>query len=555
MTDDLPGGNQAAAPPPPIDAGHDLSRGPPLDRRATVALLALALLADICLYKSWGGSGGAVLLILTLLALPFVKGGRVANRPLATGGLAMALAAVLVWSAWWLAIVTALAALFVYAVKLWRPEWSLLESLWAGAGSALRAPARLVGHVARFRAAPRVAASPSVPARVILIPVAVSVVFVLVFAAANPVVASQLGRLWRHVADVLVHFTEYLSWGRIFFWLLWLLVFAALIRPVVHSRTVALILKADQPMAPGDPSPRDPANFQVALLTLVCVNALFLAYNALDAVYLYFKATLPDGITWSAYTHAGCGWLTFGLFLSTLVLGVIFWQTLNFHPRSGLLKRWAYGWIALNAVLAVGTLRRIHMYIDYSGLTHLLLTGVYGALLVMAGLAIMAVKVHRNHNTVWLMRRYVAAFATGIAALALTPHGYLCARYNVPRILADKPQAMWPVVLKRLPADALPPVIALLDYRRADGDLHKEKLVREGIAAILGQHLERLERDQARPWSQWQASSHWALKHLRAARDRIHATLPPEQWPEARKRLSTDYDLMSGAPRTRGIRR
>ena len=198
------------------------------------------------------------------------------------------------------------------------------------------------------------------------------------------------------------------------------------------------------------------------------------------AVYLYFKARLPAGITWTAYTHAGCGWLTFGLFLSSVVLGFIFWRKLNFHPKSDILKRIAYVWIVQNAVLALGTLRRIHMYIDYSGLTHLLL---------------------------WLLRRYIAAFATGLLVLVITPHGLVCATYNVSRILKEKPHATWPVVLKELPADAMPPIVSLLDYHRKDGDISKEKLVREGIAAILGQHLVRLEQEEDNSWSQWQASS------------------------------------------------
>jgi hypothetical protein len=316
-----------------------------------------------------------------------------------------------------------------------------------------------------------------------------------------------------------------------------------LIRPVVRAAAVERIQALDVALKPGDDTLKIHTNYQVALATLVCVNVVFLAYNAMDAVYLYLKAALPAGISWTAYTHSGCKWLTFGLFLSTVVLGFIFWGDLNFHPRARQLKRLACAWIALNAVLAVGTLRRISMYIDYSGLTHLLLTGVYGSVLVMAGLAIMAVKVWKHHNAMWLLRRYVAAFAVGLTVLALTPHGYVCARYNVPRILAGKPHAIWPVVLKELPADALQPVIALLDYRREDGDAAKEKLVREGIAAILGQHLERLEREQGRPWTQWQASHWWALQHLRTVRDRIEATVPRDTWSSAHRRLKSDYDL------------
>lgn len=546
-------GEQPSTPPPLSEnpsqsTDRFFSRAPLAGRGTTIALVALVLAADLCLYHSLGGAGAAALLTFSAFTLALCRGARPIGRAWFLGLLLLALAAVLLWSAWWLAVATAFAYLFVYAVSLWRPEWSFLESALAGSGSALHAPVRLVGHVARLSRPARREHRSTLPLRNILIPAAITLIFGLVLAAANPVVGRGVDRAWEQVSHVLAHLGDYVSVGRLLFWLFWLLFFAALISPVVHSDIVDRLRRADEGLRPGDDPRRDDSNFQVALITLLCLNALFLAYNVLDAVYLYFKAALPVGITWTAYTHQGCGWLTFGLLLSTVVLGTIFWRSLNFHPRSAQLKRWAYAWIALNAVLAVGTLRRIYMYIDYSGLTHLLLTGVYGALLVMAGLVIMAVKVHGNRNAVWLLRSYTAAFATGLTLLALTPHGYLCARYNVPRILADKPQAMWPVVLKTLPADALPPVIALLDYRRRDGDEVKQRLVREGIASILGEHLARLERQERRGWSRWQASSWWALRHLRAAKDRIHATAPPARWAEARNRLASDYDLMSGAP-------
>ena len=556
--DTQPGGASleplSAPVPPPLPAdedepspGHDESLGLPLRRGDTAALLLLALLADVCLYRRWGGTGVATLLVGTLIALVVLKGRQVAAHPYKVGLAVLALAAVLIWSTWWLAVVLAFVSIFLLAVHLWRPDWSLLESLWAMLCSIIHAPVRLLGHVVAHRDASRETGRRELPAKVIVIPAVVSVLFLIIFAAANPVVARQFASLWNHITDILSRLTDYLNMGRFLFWCGWLLVFAALIRPVVQSAIIDRIMKLDIRLEPCEVTPRIEVDFLVACVTLVCVNLVFLGYNCMDAVYLYFRVALPTGITWTAYTHAGCGWLTFGLFLSTVVLGFIFWHELNFHTRSSLLKRLAYVWIVQNAVLAVGTLRRISMYIDFSGLTHLLLTGVYGSLLVMAGLVIMVLKVRGNHSAVWLLRRYVAAFATGLTALALTPHGWVCATYNVPRILAEKPHAMWPVCLKELRADALPPIIPLLDYRRRDGDAAKEKLVREGIAAILGQHLVRLEQEETNPWSQWQASSWWALKHLRDAREKIYATVPPERWAEARNRLKLDYDL-SGSP-------
>jgi len=540
-----PDGVISPPPMPPPDGKEKLSPerqeflGLPLRRRDSAALLLLALLADICLYRAGGGAGGATLLLAIMATLLALKGKAITARPIKVGVVILALAAMLVWFSWWLAVLVATISIFRLAVGLWRPEWNLLESLWASVKSIFRSPIRLFGHFVACRESSRPSGRRALPARVIGIPIAVSVLFLIVFAAANPVLSRDFSTLWNHIGDFLERLSDYLNMHR-------------LIRPVARSEFIDRLMELTSRLKPCEITQRDEVNFLVAIITLVCVNLVFLGYNCIDAVYLYFKATLPAGITWTAYTHAGCGWLTFALFLSTVVLGFIFWHELNFHARAPLLKRLAFIWIAQNAVLAVGTLRRIYMYIDYSGLTHLLLTGVYGSLLVMAGLLIMTLKIHGNRNAIWLLRRYVSAFAIGLTILALTPIGFVCASYNVPRIQQQKLHAMWPIVLKDLTAEALPPIIPLMDYHRKDGNMAKQKLVREGVAAILGQHLVRLEQEEKRPWTQWQASSWWALKHLRDAREKIYATVPPEQWDIARERLVLDYDL-SGAPVRIGI--
>jgi hypothetical protein len=453
--------------------------GLPLRIRDSAALLLLTIIADICMYKAAGGAGGAVLLVSAFAILLALKDSRTLSRLTNTGLAVLALAIVMLWHAWWLVAYLAVISIVIAAIRMWRPEWKLLESLWAALSSVFSAPPRLYGHIVACRGLSQTAGQIRIPGKVIIVPLAISVLFLIIFAAANPVVSGEFSKLCSRISDFLSKIYDYLNVGRIFFWCGWFLVFAALIRPVVQSSFIDHLMKLDLRLMPADGDEKNDVNFMTACSTLICVNVIFLGYNCIDAVYLYFKATLPAGITWTAYTHAGCGWLTFGLFLSTVVLGVIFRKGLNFHPRSNLLKMLAYIWIAQNAVLALGALRRIYMYIDFSGLTHLLITGVYGSLLVMAGLGIMAVKIRGNRNALWLLRQYTAAFAAGLMLLALTPHGFVCASYNVPRVQALTPHAMWPIILKNLPADALPPLIPLLDYRRTDGDAAREKLVRE----------------------------------------------------------------------------
>lgn len=543
--------DSVSKPPPlpqviPVVPGPDRgeSLGLPLTIADTVALVLLTVLADVCLYGTAGGLGGAVLLMAVFAGLHILRG-RVARRQaLLASAAVVAIAGVTVWYAWWLTAVAAVVAILVIAVRLWRPEWSFLESLWASVWTVVNSMNRLYGHLVAHRLRSAEKGNKGIAGKIIVIPLAVSILFLVIFSAANPVVADAFSRVWSRLGDWLSNLGDYLSFWRAMFWLGSALVFAALIRPLIRSVAIDKLMSLDLNLVPRDIEEEDRVNFQAAFMTLVCVNVVFLGYNAMDSVYLYFKATLPAGIYWTAYTHQGCGWLTLALLVSSVVLGVVFWGQHNFHPRSGQLKLLAYIWIAQNAVLAVGTLRRIGMYIDFSGLTHLLLTGIYGAVLVMAGIVIMAIKVRDNRNAVWMLRRYVAAFAVAITVLALTPQGVVCARYNVARVLEHKPHAMWPLVLKDLQPDALPYLIPLLDYTDPGENKAKEKLVREGVAAILGMKLAKLEHErEVLSWSQWQASSWWAVQNLRPVKERLYQIAAPSQWNSASQRLRADYDL------------
>lgn len=533
-------------PPLPPDAREEreMLLGLPLSFMDTAVLVLLTLLADICLYGAGGGLGGASLLVAVFSGLLILKRQMTGLQALVGIPLVVATSGMLVWHAWWLTVLVAVVTIPVMAVRLWRPEWSFLESLWASCGTLLNAPMRLYGHLVAHRQRTSNTDRKGIPGKVVAIPLAVSFVFLIIFNAANPVVSEVFSRVGNRIFEWLSHLGDYLNFTRLIFWIGSALVLAALIRPLIRSTAIDQLMSLDLNLAPRDIVETDKANFQTAFVTLICVNLVFLGYNAMDSVYLYFKATLPAGIYWSAYTHQGCGWLTLALLVSSVVLGAIFRDQQNFHPRSRQLKLLAYIWIAQNAVLAVGTLRRIWMYIDFSGLTHLLLTGIYGALLVIAGIVIMAIKVKDNRNAVWLLRRYVAAFAVGVTLLALTPQGVICARYNVARVLEHKPHSMWPLVLKELQPDALPYLIPLLDYTAPDGNKAREKLVREGVAAILGMKLAKLERDQTdHSWTQWQASSWWALKHLLPLKERLRSRVDPAQWVAASRRLRADYDL------------
>jgi hypothetical protein len=518
--------------------------------RESIALVFLTLIADWCLYFSMGGAGLGALTIISGAVFVALRANLINWQTIALMGMLVSLSVILFWSPWWLPVLMSISTLALLAVNRWEPTWSWLESGWNLALAPFRAFGRLLDHAGNlFKLIPASSRIPKIPARIILVPLGITGLFLMIFINANPVFQRIYSNLSYMIEFVVLGIPDYFNISRIAFWIVFLPAFAILLRPIRESGLVKKSLAMPVIREFVDCDNQDDLNYRTALATLISLNLLFLVYNSIDAVYLYFKATLPAGMNWSEYTHAGCGWLTFALFLSSVVLGTIFWNKLNFHLRSILLKNLGYIWILQNGLLGIGALRRIYMYIDFSGLTHLIITGVYGSLLVMAGLVIMARKVQMNYSAIWLLRSYVTAFYLGLFALAITPYGYVCAAYNVPRVLEDKPRALWPILLKDLPPDAMPHAVRLLEYKRFDQDHQKTQDVRKGIAANLQNYLKKIEDNQRLPWQQRELSAAWALKHMKPLERRLWGICHPDDAESARQYLLNDYELMNGSPR------
>jgi len=522
--------------------------GLPVSRWDTVVLILMVVAADVCLYDHPGGNGMAALLLVAAIGLlSLAPAGAWGANPLPLMTVLL-VAAASVWHAWWALPLVGTVALFAFAVKLRRPDWRAAEILLVAPRTALLAPFRLLGHCVLSTCRPAEPEGPEprrrrFPLRVVLVPLLVTVFFILIFVAANPVVE----QLVRDVSDRLGKWLEALgdifTLTRTVFWLFWLLLFAGLIRPVVKSWLADVLAKDGEGLgAPGGAAP-DRANYATALATLVSVNLLFLAFNALDSVFLYFRAALPAGITFSEYSHRGCFWLTMGLLLSTVVIGVVFRNRLNFHPGANALRLLSYVWAAQNGVLAAGALRRLQMYIDYNGLTRLRIVGLYGVLLVAVGLALMVWKVRRAKNFMWLVRRDALAFWVALIVLALTPRDLICWRYNVAQVMSGN---LRPLAVLHAPTmtpispEGLPCLIPLLDYEHKEGEDKEatETRIRRGIAQLLGRRLIRLRGSRPRHWTEWQASHTWALGKLQSVSRRLDLTeRDPRQRGEAEESL------------------
>ena len=504
--------------------------GAKIPARETLAVVFLALLADFCLWTAPGGAGFAALIAGTVICLPIARQ-RWVTGSILYGGACLAIAVMALWNFWWLQATLAFVFIGFYACKLEARNWRITEAIAALPACLALAPFRLLAHVisaARLAPISRGVALANV-LRIAIIPVVVTCVFAWIFSAANPVVGTIFDSATGWIGDVFELFLEGFQPARPVHWLFWAAVMAALVRPLAKLQLIDQLASWSQNLRPVAEEKAEAGDgFAVSRATFISVNILFLLYNILDGHHLYLDGSLPEGISWTQYTHSGCAWLTGALLLSAVVIGIAFQGALNFHPRARLLRKLAFLWAAQNVILAASALVRIVMYVDFSGLTHLRVTGIYGVALVISGLGLMVWKLAQRRSFLWLVRMDLRAFLVALTLLAITPLDVVCTQFNVSRVLAvtdsdpedaeRRRRALRPLCLKNLSPAAIPHLARLLDYAPA-GDPQAE-IVRHGIAAIISQDLAQLPKS-APAWTRWQLSSSLAAAHSLAERPEL----------------------------------
>jgi hypothetical protein len=518
-------------PDPPAPEGQ----AAPVRPREIAAVAALSVAAELTLWGGSGGAGEAVLFAVVPAVLLFVaRKRRISAR---AGAIALLLALLAARGLWESSAGTALLGtclLFAFAVAL-RSSRPYVVELFVGAFASLFGAFKqsfLVATAGARMATPRRLAG--FRWITVAVPTAVVGLFGLVFAAANPLVERWAGA----IAERLFTLTWLPTWGHVLFWIFCAFVSVALVRPARRAVAAwAHELGSDEAIDEGAPARSDTA-IATARNVLLSVNALFFAYNALDAVYLW-AGSPPPGVDHTAYAHRGATWLTIALVLSTIVLGVIFRGTTGIDPRARAVRALSYAWAGQNFVLAAGTFRRVLIYVSYSGLTQLRIFGMFGTALVVAGLALLVVKLARRRNVTWLLRRQLDAFVVALVLFVITPTHAIVTRFNVARVEEMQYRPLLHFVEQSTSPEGMAGVIPLLS--------HPDPIVQRGAAGLLADYAERLDARAPARWTEWEGSRGAAIRRIAEARPTIAALVP-----DADARVRARDELGALADRSNG---
>jgi hypothetical protein len=280
-----------------------------------------------------------------------------------------------------------------------------------------------------------------------LLPVALGVPFLLLFAVANPLI--EVG--FEDFFDTLGDFLFALSPWRLS---VWCLVAAGLWALLRFRAGPARRVPAERMVSAS----RALLGDAMLVRCLLVFNVLFAVQTLLDAGYFWSGFVLPQGMSYAEYAHRGAYPL-----VATTLLAIIF-ILLAFHDRRSeaadparkrLTARLVYLWLAQNVFLLASAAARLELYVEVYQLTYFRVASAIWMLLVGLGLGWTALKLASGRTNAWLIDANLATAALVLTLCCFPNFDRLIAEYNVESAL-EQGQVLDEWYLEELGLEALP---------------------------------------------------------------------------------------------------
>lgn len=267
--------------------------------------------------------------------------------------------------------------------------------------------------------------------------------FLALFAHANPVLGSALGTI------------RMPGLGPMFAHMLLIGVTLTFVWPTFRPRAMRL---SSEP----EPIPSRLPNLRITtmVLSLTVFNAIFAVENALDIVFLWSGATLPDGVTLADYAHRGAYTLIATALLAGLFV-LIALQPGSAAAKNRTVRMLVLLWIAQNVFLVASSVLRVLDYIDAYSLTVLRIAALMWMALVATGLVLICWRLMTRRSAAWLINANAVAAAIALTASSIVDLGAVAAQWNVAHL--RDPARLDLCYLSRQGSSALIPLIELRD--------------------------------------------------------------------------------------------
>ncbi|MES2834325.1 MAG: DUF4173 domain-containing protein [Pseudomonadota bacterium] len=269
----------------------------------------------------------------------------------------------------------------------------------------------------RFMRVRRVTRGLSVPGLIgiVALPLFGAVVFIGLFAGANPIISDAL-------ASITLPPISFETVVRMAFWGLVLVTVGATLRPRWRRKLVSL--------PSGGTGLIVGVNAASVTLSLAVFNLLFAVQNGLDLAFLWSGASLPEGMTLAEYAHRGA----YPLIVTALLAGAFVLITLRPGSETAtrpLVRGLVILWVTQNMLLVASSMLRTLDYIDAYALTRFRLGALIWMALVGLGLLLICWRLLRDRSAHWLINANLTALLLVLGAVSVVDLGAITAAWNV----------------------------------------------------------------------------------------------------------------------------
>lgn len=250
----------------------------------------------------------------------------------------------------------------------------------------------------------------------VMLPLIGTLVFLWLFAEANPVIEGWFDSLaLPSVDDSTI--------GRLVLWVFLIWVSWWALRPRIMRYLFGTFDGSGDVSIPG-------VSTTSVLLSLIAFNAVFLLQNAMDAAWLWGIVPLPEGMTLAEYAHRGAYPLVVTALLTALFVLVAL-RPGSTTAAQPLIRKLVVLWIGQNLFLVFNAALRTVDYVEAYSLTVLRISALLWMVLVAIGLVLVVWRMLAGKSSGWLINTNLAAAGIILSAVCFVDLGAVAAQWNV----------------------------------------------------------------------------------------------------------------------------
>lgn len=295
--------------------------------------------------------------------------------------------------------------------------WRWLQRLGFHSLFAVAGPLPDLARIARVRRKRgHVAHGPRQILPLVMLPLVGTLVFLWLFAEANPVIEGWL-------ANLALPSVDESTLGRLVLWTVLVWVSWWTLRPRMTRFLFGTFDGSGDIDIPG-------VSTTSVLLSLIAFNVIFLLQNAMDAAWLWGLVPLPEGMTLAEYAHRGAYPLVVTALLTALFVLVALRPGSPTASRP-LVRRLVVLWIGQNLFLVFNAALRTVDYVEAYSLTVMRISALLWMVLVAIGLVLVVWRMLAGKSAGWLINTNLAAAGLMLSVVCFVDLGAVAAQWNV----------------------------------------------------------------------------------------------------------------------------